>query len=234
MKLIEGTVASIPPGGRKHPQELLKWITQYPVYLWWCFRWLREGYSKPLSKRWYCFSAQVHSKEQEKKIGEALRDVEPDDLVKFGLIPEFVGRLPVIATLEELDEAALIQILTEPKNALTKQYSKLFDMEGVELEFRPDALNAIVKRALLRKPVPAACVLFLKGILLDTMYDIPSETDVTKVVIDESVIEGTSKPLLIYASKEPVAKKVSPDACANGVLIKGACGPFCYLCCFTL
>ncbi len=215
LKLIEGTVASIPPqGGRKHPQqEFLQVDTRNILFI--CggaFAGLEKVIQNRSVKGGIGFSAQVHSKEQEKKIGEALRDVEPDDLVKFGLIPEFVGRLPVIATLEELDEAALIQILTEPKNALTKQYSKLFDMEGVELEFRPDALNAIAKRALLRKTGARGLRSILEGILLDTMYDIPSETDVTKVVIDESVIEGTSKPLLIYASKEPVAKKVSPDA----------------------
>ena len=153
------------------------------------------------------FAAEVRSKDQEKKIGEALREVEPDDLVKFGLIPEFVGRLPVIATLEELDEDALVQILTEPKNALTKQYGKLFDMEGVDLEFRPDALTAIAKRALLRKTGARGLRSILEGVLLDTMYDIPSEVDVSKVVIDESVISGDSKPLLIYAEKDKTEKK---------------------------
>src|SRR5690554_6475635 len=215
LKLIEGTVASIPPqGGRKHPQqEFLQVDTRNILFI--CggaFSGLEKVIQNRSVKGGINFAAEVHSKEQEKKIGEALRDVEPDDLVKFGLIPEFVGRLPVIATLEELDEAALIQILTEPKNALTKQYGKLFDMEGVELEFRPDALNAVAKRALLRKTGARGLRSILEGILLDTMYDIPSETDVTKVVIDESVIEGTSKPLLIYASKEPVAKKAAPDA----------------------
>jgi len=131
-------------------------------------------------------------------------------LVKFGLIPEFVGRLPVIATLEELDEDALVQILTEPKNALTKQYSKLFDMEDVELEFRPDALKAVAKHALLRKTGARGLRSILEGILLDTMYDIPSETNVAKVVIDESVINGTSQPLLIYSQETPA--KAAPDA----------------------
>src|SRR5690554_1270463 len=215
LKLIEGTVASIPPqSGRKHPQqEFLQVDTRNILFI--CggaFSGLEKVIQNRSVKGGIGFAAEVQSKEQEKKIGEALRDVEPDDLVKFGLIPEFVGRLPVIATLEELDEAALIQILTEPKNALTKQYGKLFDMEGVELEFRPDALNAVAKRALLRKTGARGLRSILEGILLDTMYDIPSETDVTKVVIDESVIEGTSKPLLIYASKEPVAKKAAPDA----------------------
>ncbi|NLY12491.1 MAG: ATP-dependent Clp protease ATP-binding subunit ClpX [Gammaproteobacteria bacterium] len=209
LKLIEGTVASIPPqGGRKHPQqEFLQVDTKNILFI--CggaFAGLEKVIQNRSTKGGIGFSAEVRSKEQEKKVGEALRDVEPDDLVKFGLIPEFVGRLPVIATLEELDEAALVQILTEPKNALTKQYSKLFDMEGVELEFRADALNAVAKRALLRKTGARGLRSILEGVLLDTMYDIPSEPDVSKVVIDESVIEGTSKPLLIYASQDQAAK----------------------------
>jgi ATP-dependent Clp protease ATP-binding subunit ClpX len=213
LKLIEGTVASIPPqGGRKHPQqEFLQVDTKNILFI--CggaFAGLEKVIQNRSKKGGIGFSAQVHSKEQEKKIGEALRDVEPDDLVKFGLIPEFVGRLPVIATLEELDEEALVQILTEPKNALTKQYSKLFDMEGVELEFRPDALKAVAKHALLRKTGARGLRSILEGILLDTMYDIPSETNVAKVVIDESVINGTSQPLLIYTQETPA--KAAPDA----------------------
>ncbi len=153
----------------------------------------------------------MRSKDLGKKIGESLRVVEPDDLVKFGLIPEFVGRLPVIATLDELDEAALIQILTEPKNALTKQYAKLFELEGVDLEFRPDALKAVAGRALERKTGARGLRSILEGVLLDTMYEIPSQKDVSKVVIDESVIEGTSQPLLIYENSEPPAK-AAPDA----------------------
>ncbi|MNT28493.1 ATP-dependent Clp protease ATP-binding subunit ClpX [compost metagenome] len=157
------------------------------------------------------FNAEVRSKDLGKKVGEALREVEPEDLVKFGLIPEFVGRLPVIATLDELDEPALMQILTEPKNALTKQYAKLFEMEGVDLEFRPDALKAVAHRALERKTGARGLRSILEGILLDTMYEIPSQTDVSKVVIDESVIEGSSKPLLIYENNEQPAK-AAPDA----------------------
>ena len=153
----------------------------------------------------------MRSKQEGKKIGESLREVEPDDLVKFGLIPEFVGRLPVIATLEELDEAALVQILTEPKNALTKQYAKLFEMEGVDLEFRPDALKSVAQKALERKTGARGLRSILEGILLDTMYEIPSQQGVSKVVIDESVIEGSSKPLLIYENSEPPAK-AAPDA----------------------
>ncbi len=212
LKLIEGTVASVPPqGGRKHPQqEFLQVDTKNILFI--CggaFSGLEKVIQNRSAKGGIGFSAEVRSKEQEKKIGEALREVEPDDLVKFGLIPEFVGRLPVIATLEELDEDALVQILTEPKNALTKQYSKLFDMEGVELEFRPDALKAVAKRALLRKTGARGLRSILEGVLLDTMYDIPSETDVSKVVIDESVISGDSKPLLIYAEKDKTEKKTA-------------------------
>lgn len=213
LKLIEGTVASIPPqGGRKHPQqEFLQVDTKNILFI--CggaFAGLEKVIQNRSQKGGIGFSAQVHSKDQEKKIGEALRDVEPDDLVKFGLIPEFVGRLPVIATLEELDEDALVQILTEPKNALTKQYSKLFDMEDVELEFRPDALKAVAKHALLRKTGARGLRSILEGILLDTMYDIPSETNVAKVVIDESVINGTSQPILIYT--QDTQAKAAPDA----------------------
>ena len=215
LKLIEGSVASIPPqGGRKHPQqEFLQVDTKNILFI--CggaFSGLEKVIQDRSEKSSIGFSAKVRSKETEKKIGEALLGVEPDDLVKFGLIPEFVGRLPVIATLEELDEAALVQILTEPKNALTKQYSKLFDMEGVELEFRPDALQAIAKHALLRKTGARGLRSILEGVLLDTMYDIPSETGVSKVVVDESVISGDSKPLLIYASKDKTEKKASPKS----------------------
>jgi ATP-dependent Clp protease ATP-binding subunit ClpX len=157
------------------------------------------------------FNAEVRSPDSGKKVGEALRDVEPDDLVKFGLIPEFVGRLPVIATLDELDEAALMQILTEPKNALTKQYARLFELEGVELEFRADALKAVAQRALERKTGARGLRSILENVLLDTMYDIPSQEGVSKVVVDESVIQGASKPLLIYASNDLPAK-AAPDA----------------------
>src|SRR5690554_3986668 len=215
LKLIEGTVASVPPqGGRKHPQqEFLQVDTRNILFI---VGGAFAGLDKIIQQRTLDggigFSAEVRSKEQEKKVGEALRDVEPDDLVKFGLIPEFVGRLPVIATLEELDAAALVKILTEPKNALTKQYGKLFDMEGVELEFREDALEAIAKYALERKTGARGLRSILEGVLLDTMYDIPSEKDVSKVVIDESVISGESKPLLIYAAQDSAEQKAAPDA----------------------
>ncbi|MDP3364853.1 MAG: ATP-dependent Clp protease ATP-binding subunit ClpX, partial [Pseudomonas sp.] len=195
LKLIEGTVASVPPqGGRKHPQqEFLQVDTRNILFI--CggaFAGLEKVIQARSTRGGIGFGAEVRSKQEGKKIGESLREVEPDDLVKFGLIPEFVGRLPVIATLEELDEAALVQILTEPKNALTKQYAKLFEMEGVDLEFRSDALKSVAQKALERKTGARGLRSILEGILLDTMYEIPSQQDVSKVVIDESVIEGSS------------------------------------------
>lgn len=215
LKLIEGTVASVPPqGGRKHPQqEFLQVDTRNILFI--CGG-AFAGLEKVIERRsvrggGIGFNAEVRSQDLGKKVGESLREVEPDDLVKFGLIPEFIGRLPVIATLDELDEEALIQILTEPKNALTKQYARLFEMEDVELEFRSDALRAVARRALERKTGARGLRSILEGVLLDTMYDIPSQTDVSKVVVDESVIEGNSKPLLIYENPEQPAK-VAPEA----------------------
>ncbi|WP_438282798.1 ATP-dependent Clp protease ATP-binding subunit ClpX [Pseudomonas alabamensis] len=214
LKLIEGTVASVPPqGGRKHPQqEFLQVDTRNILFI--CggaFSGLEKVVQNRSTKGGIGFGADVRSKEEGKKVGESLRQVEPDDLVKFGLIPEFVGRLPVLATLDELDEAALMQILTEPKNALTKQYAKLFEMESVDLEFRSDALKAVARKALERKTGARGLRSILEGILLDTMYEIPSQKDVSKVVIDESVIDGTSQPLLIYENSEAPAK-AAPDA----------------------
>lgn len=214
LKLIEGTVASVPPqGGRKHPQqEFLQVDTRNILFI--CGG-AFAGLEKVIQNRstkggGIGFNAEVRSVELGKKIGESLRDAEPEDLVKFGLIPEFVGRLPVIATLDELDEPALMQILTEPKNALTKQYAKLFEMEDVDLEFRPDALKAVARKALERKTGARGLRSILEGILLETMYEIPSQKEVSKVVIDESVIEGSSQPLLIYENSEPA--KAAPDA----------------------
>lgn len=214
LKLIEGTVASVPPqGGRKHPQqEFLQVDTRNILFI--CGG-AFAGLEKVIQNRstkggGIGFNAEVRSQELGKKIGESLRDAEPEDLVKFGLIPEFVGRLPVIATLDELDEPALMQILTEPKNALTKQYAKLFEMEDVDLEFRPDALKAVARKALERKTGARGLRSILEGILLETMYEIPSQKEVSKVVIDESVIDGSSQPLLIYESSEPA--KAAPDA----------------------
>ncbi|MFQ6572983.1 ATP-dependent Clp protease ATP-binding subunit ClpX [Pseudomonas sp. UM16] len=213
LKLIEGTVASVPPqGGRKHPQqEFLQVDTRNILFI--CggaFSGLEKVIQNRSTRGGIGFGAEVRSKEEGKKVGESLREVEPDDLVKFGLIPEFVGRLPVLATLDELDEAALMQILTEPKNALTKQYAKLFEMEGVDLEFRSDALKSVARKALERKTGARGLRSILEGILLDTMYEIPSQKDVSKVVIDESVIDGSSQPLLIYENSEPQAK-AAPD-----------------------
>ncbi len=214
LKLIEGTLASVPPqGGRKHPQqEFLQVDTRNILFI---VGGAFAGLDKVIQQRssesgGIGFGAKVKSAERKADIGQVLSQVEPEDLIKYGLIPEFVGRLPVVATLEELDEAALMQILTEPKNALTKQYAKLFEMEGVDLEFRADALKAVAHKALERKTGARGLRSILEGVLLDTMYEIPSQSDVSKVVIDESVIEGSSKPLLIYENSEPQAK-AAPD-----------------------
>lgn len=215
LKLIEGTVASVPPqGGRKHPQqEFLQVDTKNILFI--CggaFAGLEKIIQNRSEPGGIGFNAEVRSKAVVKKLGESLSQVEPEDLVKFGLIPEFVGRLPVIATLEELNEEALIQILIEPKNALTKQYEKLFEMENVELEFREDALKAIAKKALERKTGARGLRSILEGILLDTMYEIPSHQDISKVVIDESVVTG-GKPLLMYTnSNDETQKSATHDA----------------------
>ncbi|MEQ9563670.1 MAG: ATP-dependent Clp protease ATP-binding subunit ClpX [Woeseiaceae bacterium] len=206
LKLIEGTVASVPPqGGRKHPQqEFLQVDTSNILFV--CggaFAGLEKIIRDRSSKSGIGFVADVKTSEDEKNIGELLHDVEPEDLIRFGLIPEFVGRLPVVATLEELDEDALISILVEPKNALTKQYRKLFDMEGVDLEFRDDALRAVAKRAMKRKTGARGLRTILESVLLETMYDMPSATNAKKVVLDEAVVSGETKPYVIYESEEP-------------------------------
>ncbi len=205
LKLIEGTVASVPPqGGRKHPQqEFLQVDTSNILFI--CggaFAGLDKVIRDRTDKSGIGFSAQVKSKDDKKGLGETFKEVEPEDLVKFGLIPEFVGRLPVIATLEELDEDALVRILVEPRNALTKQYGKLFDMEEVEVDFRQDALCAVAKKAMERKTGARGLRSILEAVLLDTMYEIPSDRSISKVVIDASVIHGSSEPLLIYESTE--------------------------------
>jgi len=211
LKLIEGTVASVPPqGGRKHPQqEFLQVDTSSILFI--CggaFSGLEKIIRDRSEKSGIGFSAQVRSKEDSKNLGEIFREIEPDDLVKYGLIPEFVGRLPVVATLEELDESSLVKILTEPKNSLTKQYAKLFDMDDVALEFREDALKAIAKKGMERKTGARGLRSILEKVLLDTMYDLPSMEGVTKVAIDAAVVDGESEPLLIYESKE---KKVAAE-----------------------
>ncbi len=216
LKLIEGTVASVPPqGGRKHPQqEFLQVDTRNILFI--CggaFAGLDKVIRDRSEKGGIGFSAEVKSKDAGKNIGETLKDLEPEDLVRYGLIPEFVGRLPIIATLEELDEEALINILTEPRNALTKQYAKLFEMENVEIDFREDALRAVARKAMERKTGARGLRSILENVLLDTMYKVPSEPNVRKVVIDEAVIRGDSEPLLVYQAVEPPpVSKVASDA----------------------
>ncbi len=201
LKLIEGTVASVPPqGGRKHPQqEFLQVNTSNILFIvGGAFAGLEKVIRDRSEKGGIGFSAEVKSKDDSRSIGEIIVDVEPEDLIKYGLIPEFVGRLPVVATLQELDEDSLVKILTEPKNALTKQYGRLFEMEGCELEIREDALRAIARKAMQRKTGARGLRTILEQVLLDTMYDLPSMEEVTKVVVDEAVIAGESEPLMIY------------------------------------
>jgi len=212
LKLIEGTVASVPPqGGRKHPQqEFLQVDTSNILFI--CggaFSGLDKVISDRSEKSGIGFGATVKSKDSVRSIGETLKTVETEDLVKYGLIPEFVGRLPVVATLTELDEAALMQILTEPKNSLTKQYQKLFEMEGVEIDFRDEALRAVAKKAMDRKTGARGLRSILENVLLDTMYHIPSEENISKVVIDANSINGISEPIKIYENTEQV--KALPD-----------------------
>ena len=205
LKLIEGTVASVPPqGGRKHPQqEFLQVDTSSILFIVGdAFANLEKIIKGRSEKGGIGFSAEVKTKDEEVNVGEVLHDVEPEDLIKFGLIPEFVGRLPVMATLEELDKDALISILTEPKNALTKQYAKLFAMEGAEIEFRDEALRAIARKAMDRKTGARGLRTIMEHVLLDTMYEIPSLNSVQKVVVDERAIAGESEPYLVYDSDQ--------------------------------
>jgi ATP-dependent Clp protease ATP-binding subunit ClpX len=211
LKLIEGTVASVPPqGGRKHPQqEFLQVDTSRILFI--CggaFAGLDKIIRDRSERSGIGFGAQVRSKDETKNIGEVFKEIEPDDLVKYGLIPEFVGRLPVVATLEELDEESLVKILTQPRNALTKQYSKLFEMEGVNLEFRDDALKAVAQKAMERRTGARGLRSILEKVLLDTMYDLPSLEGVSKVAIDAAVVDGESEPLLIYENQD---KKAASD-----------------------
>jgi ATP-dependent Clp protease ATP-binding subunit ClpX len=200
LKLIEGTVASVPPqGGRKH------------FICGGAFAGLDRIIRDRSDKSGIGFSAEVRSKEEESKVGETLRGVEPEDLVKYGLIPEFVGRLPMIATLDELDLDAMVRILREPKNSLTKQYAQLFEMEGVEIQFRDDALRAIARKAKDRKTGARGLRSIMETVLLDSMYKIPSLDKVSKVIIDAAVIEGESEPLLMYENVEQPSKSAADD-----------------------
>ena len=205
LKLIEGTVASVPPqGGRKHPQqEFLQVDTTNILFI--CggaFAGLDKVIQDRSDKSSIGFSAKVQTEATKKNLGETLEGVEPEDLVRYGLIPEFVGRLPVLATLDELDAEALVRILKEPKNAYTKQYSKLFEMEESEIDFRDDALVAIAEKAMERKTGARGLRSILESVLLDIMYDLPSEKEVSKVIVDESVIKGASEPMRIYENQD--------------------------------
>jgi ATP-dependent Clp protease ATP-binding subunit ClpX len=213
LKLIEGTVASVPPqGGRKHPQqEFLQVDTANILFI--CggaFAGLDKVIRNRSEKGGIGFGAEVKTKEEELKAHEVIDELEADDLISYGLIPEFVGRLPVVATLEELDEDALVTILTQPKNALSKQYGKMIEMEGSELELRDEALHAIAKKAMERKTGARGLRTILENILLDTMYELPSLEGVSKVVIDESVVEGSNEPFLVYDGGEP--QKLSQES----------------------
>jgi len=210
LKLIEGTIASVPPqGGRKHPQqEFLQVDTRNILFI--CggaFSGLEKVIQSRSERSGIGFSAEIKSKADAKKVGEVLRAIEPEDLIKYGLIPEFVGRLPVIAVLDELDEAALIQILTEPKNALIKQYLRLFKLEGVDLEVRDDALIAVSRRAMERKTGARGLRSILERALLDIMFDLPSLENVKKVVVEASVITDGAQPILIYADDDEQNRK---------------------------
>lgn len=205
LKLIEGTIASVPPqGGRKHPQqEFLQVDTSKILFV--CggaFAGLDKVILDRSEKGGIGFGASVKSKDKESLFGEIINKVEPEDLIKYGLIPEFVGRLPVVATLEELDEDALVKILTQPKNAITKQYQKMFEIEGCEIEFRPDSLNAVAIKAMDRKTGARGLRTILENTLLDIMYDLPAMENVSKIVVDAAVIEGNAQPYVIYEGGE--------------------------------
>ena len=212
LKLIEGTVASVPPqGGRKHPQqEFLQVDTTHMLFI--CggaFSGLEKVIRARSEKSGIGFAAKISFKEDKRTVSQLFNATEPEDLIKYGLIPEFVGRLPVTATLEELSEEQLVQILTEPRNALTRQYLRLFEMEGAELEFRSEALHAVARKAMERNTGARGLRSILEQVLLDTMYELPSMDNVTKIIIDETVIEGKSKPLILY--KNDFKKRVASD-----------------------
>jgi len=217
LKLIEGTVASVPPqGGRKHPQqEFLQVDTRNILFLvGGAFAGLEKIIVSRSAKSGIGFVADVKGEKEQKSAGQLFHDVEPEDLIKYGLIPEFVGRLPVVATLDELDEEALIRILVEPKNALTKQYHRLFEMEGADLEFREDALRALARKAMARKTGARGLRTILENVLLDTMYELPSMENVSKVVVDETVVNGENKPYIMYESDESRREERRPAGSA--------------------
>ena len=208
LKLIEGTVASVAPqGGRKNPQQEFVQVNTANILfiVGGAFAGLDKVIKQRSEKGGIGFSAEVKTKDDAKNVGEIFAEVEAEDLIRYGLIPEFIGRLPVVATLEELSEEALVQVLTEPKNALTKQYQKLFEMEGTELEFREDSLAAIAQKSMQRKTGARGLRTIVENVLLDTMYEIPSATNVSKVVIDKLVIEGENDPYYVYENKKKVA-----------------------------
>ena len=211
LKIMEGTVASVPPqGGRKHPQqEFLQVDTTNILFI--CGG-AFAGIDKIISSRdkgsSIGFGSKLNTK-AEKKVGELLKSIEPEDLLKFGLIPEFIGRLPIISTLEDLDEDSLVKILEEPKNSLTKQYAKLFEIEGVKLNFSKDALKAIAGKAILRKTGARGLRSIIEEVLLETMFDLPSIENVEEVVVNKEVILGKSKPLLIYSKKSVKEEKIA-------------------------
>ncbi len=215
LKLIEGTIASVPPqGGRKHPQqEFLQVNTGSILFI--CggaFAGLDKVIQQRSERTGIGFNADVKSEKDSKHINQLMSQVEPDDLIRFGMIPEFIGRLPVAAVLEELDEVALMSILKEPKNALVKQYAKLFSMEGVQLEFRDDALHAISRKAKERKTGARGLRTIMENILLDVMYDLPSMQHVSKVVVDEAVVKGEVKPFIVYENSD--AKREAQSSAA--------------------
>jgi len=214
LKLIEGTVASIAPqGGRKHPnQEFIQVNTANMLFIvGGAFSGLDKVIQARSEKGGIGFSAEVKTKDESKNIGQLFAEVEAEDLIKYGLIPEFIGRLPVIATLEELDEAALIQILTQPKNALIKQYKHLFEMEGAELEFSDDSLSAIAQKSMERKTGARGLRTIVENVLLNTMYELPSADNVEKVIVDKDVILGKNEPVLIYKTERKTKKAASEN-----------------------